>query len=439
MAALMLKSNDSDIDSLREIGEYYLSFTNNFLVYERELRSIPRSGYRQQLTTGTIDGLTQVASADFYADEVNVYDFKSWSDEVSKVIINDIRPIKENLPVYDQQLDDLYKQVTVDSMTVENELANLTEKMFFEQLSNYDPNPLPALVFNFKVDEITFYSFRNHAYNNGHLDTANIDLKIRAYKDLFEKYNWVENAYHNLAKINVAEKSDLYSDYVTKRFGDVNGLATYIAEKGEEVNEKKSDFVSEIDELEEIARWGIGANDTIPLFTVDSTSFFIDSLTVGYKTLTIDSLAMGYVVTGLQKADNKIKNFSSIIGFDRIVDTLYTKPLDFKIDTISIAAVRGWSQSYPRLNEGDHGFIYVTEVQSESGPYSNFQISNLLPDTGIKWSSSFENPFTIIDLRIDTNTSLIVVKMGELAEDGETKEVENLVFNFDGKLLLIGN
>jgi hypothetical protein len=439
IAALMLKSDDTDIDSLKLIGESYHEFTNDFSSYKQDILLIPRAGYRQELATKYVDGLVKVASPDFYADQVNVYDFKSWTDKISKVIIDDIRPLKENLATYDQQLDDLYKQVTVDSMMVENELAGLAEKMLFEQLNNYDSSPLPSLIFNFKVDEITYYSVRNHAISNGTLDSSNVDIQLEVYRDLFEKYKWVEKAYNDLAKVNVVEKADLYSEFVTIRFGDINGLVSYLAEKGEEVNNQKSYFVKKIEELEKIARWGIHENDSIPLFTSDSLNIFRNDSSYVYKTLTIDTLSAGYVITGFKNEDDKLKNFSSIIGFDRLVDTLYVKPLKFKIDTMSVSDATGRSQLYSRNENEIDGLIYVIQVRSEGTPYSTFEITNLLPETGIKWSATFNNPFSIIDLTIDINTDLIVLKMGNVAEDGQSTEVENLVFNFEGKLLLTGN
>ena len=46
----------------------------------------------------------------------------------------------------------------------------------------------------------------------------------------------------------------------------------------------------------------------------------------------------------------------------------------------------------------------------------------------------------IITLRnIDADTNLIVLKMGEIEEDGTNNEIENLIYNFEGKLLLTGN
>ena len=176
-----MKSTSSDVDSLKRIGQAYENFIKAFQSYRQTLNSVPSSEYNQKLVKKFVEGLSEIESPDFYANEIKVYDFKVWSDKTAKDIVEVIGPMKSNMSEYDRQLDELYRQVSDDSMTVENELASLTEKMLFEQLKNYDSEPLPSLIFNFKVDEISYHSYFNHARKEGKLDSADIDFQINLF------------------------------------------------------------------------------------------------------------------------------------------------------------------------------------------------------------------------------------------------------------------
>ena len=432
---LLLKAEQADLDSLDALAGYYEDFDGNFQNYKKGLLQVSVSNYDQELNVHEISEMNETSSPDFYADEVEVYDFKTWSEVTKGIIVDEIGPLKDNMATYDNELDELYKLVKHDSATVENELADLTEKMFFEQLRNYDQDPLPSLIFNFKVEEITYYSFLNHRMEEGLTDTTNIDLRIATFEDLKEKFDYVNDAYFKLAKVNIEEKSDLYSGYIEDRYGDPAGLASYVGGKEPEINEHKTFITLELDSLHEKAKWGIHDNDSIPLFVMDTLSYPLMDTLKAYHTLKIDSLDSGFLALGLESREGEIRNFAAKIGFSRMADTLYTLPLKSNTIADSIKSVHAWSDSYHKEGETEK-LMYVFQMAKERGFI--YELANLQMDKGLRWSSSFESPYSVLHMTVDTNTSLIVLKMGIPEEDGEGEERENLIFNFDGKLLVTG-
>ena len=439
MTTLLLKSTDADVDSLKKIGELYDDFTLSFQRYKQTLNSVSGTEYNQKLVKKFLEGLIEIDSPDFYAEEVKVYDFKSWSDKTAKDIVDVINPMKENMSEYDRQLDELFRKVKEDTMTVESELATLTEKMLFEQLINYDTEPLPSLIFNYKVDEISYYSYYNHVLKEGRLDTTDIDYQIHIYNDLLEKYMWMYDAYNELAKVKVEDKSNLYIEFVTDRFGSVSKLVNYIAMKGEKVTEQETYLKGTLSELKERSNWGFFENDSIPLFLSDEIRLIPSDSIIIYKTLLVDSISDGYIAYGIKYNDGKPKNFFSKIGRDRMVDTLFLQIPKMKIQIDSMSRLESWSASY----NDDQGFIIVVRVSkiADTGEtVSGFEISNIEPGTGIKWTTPFENYATVKELNVDPSNGLIVIKMGQIAEGGVGTETENLVFNFKGALMTsLGN
>ena len=438
MTELLMRSSDSDIDSLDKISKLYEKFTGDFHNYRETLNSVS-SSYNQKLTKKFIEGLVKLESPDFYSDQVVVYDFKSWSDKTSKDIVDVIKPMKNNMSEYDRQLDELFRKVVEDSMAVENELANLTEKMLFEQLRNYDSDPLPSLIFNFKVDEISYYSYFNQLRNDGSLDSANIDFQIKIYNNLIEKIRWMQKAYFDLSKVDVEQKADLYSDFVTDRFGNVSNLVDYITQKGERITEEDSFLKRNIIDLNQRSQWGKYQNDSIPLFLSDTIRLVPSDSIFIYKTIAVDSISDGFIAYGIKYNDGKPKNYISKINQEREVDTIFFQTFKTKVQIDSTSTLKSWSVPY----SNEKGFIFVTRIASITNTgeiVSGFEITNFEPATGIKWSTAFENIGTVKELNVDVDTGLIVIKMGQITESGPGEETENLVFNFKGSLMTsLGN
>src|SRR6185436_12810765 len=153
----------------------------SFNDYKATLATIGRTSYNQDLDPQEIvnfktDGATP---ADFYHDDLKVWDYKRWALSSVEAIEKDIKPLREQLITHDGELIRLHQKLKKDSVSVRTELTELKKKDF-SALLKIDAQPLPIRVFDMKSSEIDYGS--QIVEGKALKDSANIVLRLNAVK-----------------------------------------------------------------------------------------------------------------------------------------------------------------------------------------------------------------------------------------------------------------
>ncbi len=425
----LLTSSDTHVEQLQQMSEAYDEMTENFDSYKETVLLIEDAPYNQELDIKPADEFEEIEKPDFYAGRILIHDFKEWAVEASFIITDEITPLKSNMVSYDIQLDELNKRVMEGKM-VENELAELTKKMFFEQLRTYDEDPLPTNLFEFKVNEISYYSFLNHKTEEQALDSMNIDFQIVLYDTLYKRFAPALASFQVLEVQNIDTENEFYGSFISERYTNVDGMKNYISGKKTDVDQENNELTFMIDSLAAIARWAYSENDTLPMFVID-TLIVPDQLVDNTSyTFAIDTLETNYWISGVNVSSGMISSYLSNVNYNREIDTLIVNEVLLKTDTLVIPQIK------TELIEADSGRVFAVFYGKDS---NGFQCSVDLIDTDssvLVWTKSITPTAPLDTVMVDIDSQLLVLTFKPSEEGEENDETPSVIFlDLTGKVV----
>ncbi|MBY0433134.1 MAG: hypothetical protein K2U26_03400 [Cyclobacteriaceae bacterium] len=298
---LYLQADEALLTSLRSVAQVYDSFHISFNDYRATLEGLGNTGYNQDLDPDEIvdfkkDGAT---AADFYKDDLKVWDYKRWALSTVEKLERDILPVKDQLLSLDVEANELQQKVKKDSVSVRSEVAIFQKKLAFPALRKIDEQPLALQIEELKVAEIIYGS--QVVEGKPARDSVNLPLYVESLKKQLSNARSMDSIASILVTKDLDKEIENYKDFVSKAYGNPSLLKTYIKSSKEYAVRELVRKEDELKRKSEFARWIISGTDSIPLFAeVRPTSRFrplviLEKFTLGFQYA--DSLATGYFYT----------------------------------------------------------------------------------------------------------------------------------------------
>lgn len=420
----LFTAGDDELEALKAMGVRYESSHSNFNNYRSVLESLPKTGYNQLLNIIHFEGFTEINAPDFYTDDVDVHDFKDWAAVTSEIIKNDLMPLRDNMVSYDNKLDELYVRVTEEAQTVEKELGELKGNMLFDLLRKYDEDPLPANLFEFKISEITYYSYINHNKEDGYLDSMNIDFQIFVYQDLQSQFIPLKRSFDVLNAQDVEKEQDFYGEFIASRFGDPDGFKGYLADKQIAISDESDKIQGILDSLMLRAMWAVYENDSIPMFVNDSLEISFISEKSLVVTLDIDTLRSGYWVSGIKVSPEVVSGFIANVNYNFEVNALFVN--DFTVP-FTAAGLVGIKSHIFRVGIGSEAVVFYTQP-----PDSLICNVSYINSGAMKWSTTINPEGVFHSLRVDESNAQIVLSF---TKEGDPANIEEIRLDLEGNIV----
>lgn len=231
-----------------------------------------------EIKTYRLDGL--VIQTDFLVDDIGLWDYGSWVDQVKKVINTEIDLLRTDIEKIEQKLDESFAKM---ENWAPNDSINLDpiEKKSIYKIRRYDLNSPVANVFQYKDDKLDLI---NEQKSLSVYDTAkDISFQVKSYtinrvfqqtvtleKDL-RKYN------SEIPNSNLNKNKEFYQKY----YGGIQGLKSYFDSEEQELlnirsesaEKLKSQIVSHLEEpyLQELPSYrGVEFEWQMPEYEYDS-------------------------------------------------------------------------------------------------------------------------------------------------------------------------
>ena len=155
-----LRSDDQLLVELNNLIAVYDSSQVAFKSYKSILQTMGKTDYNQDLTLLEINDFKKdgITGADFLVNDLRLWDYTRWAQKSFEVIQKEIVPLRDNLISYDVEINKLHEKLKKDSVSVKSDLTKLVDKILFNQLTKFDPNPMPTAVFNMKIAELEYHS-----------------------------------------------------------------------------------------------------------------------------------------------------------------------------------------------------------------------------------------------------------------------------------------
>jgi hypothetical protein len=408
-----LRSDNTTLQTLQQLTTRFDSCLQAFERYKSSAATVGKTGYSQTMTKNEIRDLkTDGASpADFYQNDLQVWDYKLFADKAKTAIEKDIMPMRENLISYDMQINKLREKLKNDSVSVKSDLTKLVDKLLMEQLKKYDESPLPMKVFSIKIADLEYGSLL--AEHKPLRDSADVHLQYKLVKDELKAVSGLDSIASSLSDSDVDTDAKNYDFFITNTYNNTTVLKSFIHTVKEYAERERKSKQAKLLQKENNLRWLVTANDSIPLVA--------DARPTRFRPLQI--LEERYTV-GLQYTDSlSPSGYLYTITRSRKPDVKVVFPVEkpvFKLSRASMTRALTYSDAA--------GQIYFVLFVSERAGKENKHVATLAKiykSDGLAWSNNYALSFVPKEITFKPESGELVLK----------NDAQQSVVDKNGKLL----
>ncbi len=412
----LLRSDDETVKSLNRLGETYDSSNAAFRNYKATSQLLGRTGYNQvispqEIVDFKVEGLSP---ADFYADDLKVWDYKTWAEKSVRTIEKDVKPVRESLIAYDMELNKMREKINHDSIDMQNELNALASKSPTASLKAIDPYPLPELVFNMKLGEL-YYSSQLMA-DRRLKDSSNVSLHLNRLDHQLKLIRNVDSTSSVLMKRDLDQEANNYKFFVVGAYGTVDVLKSLVRTTNDFAGRERLRKQKEWENKSQALKWIVYSSDSVPLFTDETT------LSNKYKLLVM--IPEDHTL-GLHYADSIATGYFFTITPSRTPDVKATFPVD---------KVNFTKRNLPILKgittRDEKSQVYFGAIYSEAKVHDKFSvvIAKVYRTDGLAWSHTYLFDMMPTAMTFDPSSSELSVKTS-----GPTGDTKLVVIDKNGK------
>jgi hypothetical protein len=409
---LYLRAGESTVKDLGLLSQRFDSSFRAFEHYKASSNTLGKTGYNQVLSLAEINDFSKdgTSLADFYQEELKVWDYKKFADKARAVIEKEIFPMREHLVSYDIEINKLRDKLDKDSVSVRNDLTKLIDKLLYEQLRKFDPEPLPMGVFSLKTADLEYRSalLENKPLN----DTSDVHLKLRMVNNEIRLLGKLDSIAGKLSAEVIEQKAADYQHFITTTYNSSDVLKSYIKslkEYAEREKKKKDEALAlRLQALE----WIVDGADSIPLRQQNRPTSYKPLFTADEKyTLGLhlkDSMnADGYfyTITAARKPEIKI-----LFPVDKA---------SFKERRLPVTKGLSYADAA--------GQIYFVLLYSEKASKDKYPatLAKIYRSDGLAWSHNYQLPFLPKEILLKQDTGEVTIK----------NDTQQTVIDKNGKVL----
>ncbi|HEY0740191.1 MAG TPA: hypothetical protein VGD40_01980 [Chryseosolibacter sp.] len=394
--SLLLRADGSTVKELTTLSMKFDSCTKAFDNYKSMTTNLGRTGYNQIWSLTDIDQMEKQGSerADFYHDDLAVWNYKKFADEKKTILEKEIFPMREHLISYDVEINKLRDKLTTDSVSVRSDLTKLIDKLLYDQLRKFDEDPLPMDVFTLKTADLEYRSVLLE--NKKMQDTSDFHLRIKALTNEMVLLRKLDSVATRITPEKVDQKARDYEHFITNTYSTPVVLKSYVKTLADYAARQTKEKQDALDNAKKAMDWIIDGRDSIPLhpsianrykplFTAD------EKFTLGiHLSDSINADGYFYTITPTRKPEVKVV---------------------FPVDKTSFKERR--MSSTKGLSYSDAGGqIYYVLVYSEQAAKDKYPatLAKIYRSDGLAWSNNYQLPFIPKELNLRQDTGELTIK-----------------------------
>lgn len=410
---LYLRADENTLKTLTMLAIRYDSSMKAFDNYKSSISTLGKMGYNQILSKNDIhdfvkDGAT---AANFYMDDLQVWDYKKFADKAKLVIEKEIMPMREHLISYDVEINKLREKLNQDSVSVKSDLTALIDKLLLEQLKKYDPDPLPMEVFSMKIADLEYRSaLLDH---KAAPDSTNVQTQLDRAKKELKYLNRLDSIAGKMMGEDLDKKAEDYQSFVINTYSNTVVLKSYVKALKEFSERERKKMDEKIGRRTEALKWIVNLPDSIPLVADVTTSRFKPLLIVDGR----------YTAGLLMKDSITTEGYFYSITPSRVPDIKISFPVDkgnFKQARLGATHSLAFSDAA--------GQIFFVLIYSERASRDNkyaATLAKIYRSDGLAWSNNYSVGFIPKELVFKQETGELTIKA-----DGQ-----HAVIDKNGKLM----
>lgn len=393
---LFLRADENTVKQLTTLTSRFDSCAKAFDNYKSMTTNLGKTGYNQIWSLTEIDNMQKQGTerADFYGDDLIVWDYKKFADEKKSVLEKEVFPMREHLITYDVEINKLRDKLISDSVSVRNDLTKLIDKLLYDQLKKFDDDPLPMDVFSLKTADLEYRSVLLE--NKALQDTSDVHLRIKALNNEMVLLKKLDSVANRITVEKVEEKALDYSHFIANTYSTPVVLKSYVKTLKDYAERETKEKENALARAKKAMDWIVDGADSIPLhppfannykplFTAD------EKFTIGlHLNDSINADGYFYTITPTRKPEVKVV---------------------FPVDKSSfkekgIPTTKGLSYS----DAG--GQIYYVLVYSEKLSKDKYPatLAKIYRSDGLAWSNNYQLTFIPKELNLRSDTGELTIK-----------------------------
>ncbi len=397
-----LRATDKTLSDLSTLSMRYDSSAKAFSNYKASLSNLGKTGYNQTLTINEIDDFKRdgVTLANFYQDDVALWNYKKFADKTKEIITKEIFPMREHLVTYDIEINKLREKLSHDSVSVNSDLTKLIDKLLTQQLQKFDKDPLPISMFNLKIADLQYRSvvFENKSFR----DSSNVNLKVNLINKELSYLNKLDSIASTLLKVDLEARGLNYEHFVKNTYSNTIVLKSYISALKDYSERERRRINKELSARQETLRWIVNLSDSIPLFMESSRSAFKPLVVVPEK-----------FTSGLHYKDSVSMNgyFYSITP-TRVSDIKATFPVEkssFKASRLKDAKAFIISDT-----NGQIFFVLIYSAKANKENKYNATLAKIYKSDGLAWSNNYTLNYIPSEIFYKQENGELIIKNSSL-------------------------
>lgn len=393
---LFLRADENTLKQFASLASRFDSCTKAFDNYKSMTASLGRTGYNQVWSLTEIENMQKQGTerADFYNDDLVVWDYKKFADEKKSVLEKEVFPMREHLIAYDVEINKLRDRLITDSVSVRNDLTKLIDRLLYEQLKKFDENPLPMDVFSLKTADL---EYRSALIENKLLqDTSDVHLRLKALGNEMVLLKKLDSIASRITVEKIDEKAVDYSHFIANTYSTPVVLKSYVKTLKDYAEREKKEKDAALALTKKAMDWIIDGADSIPLYKPFANRYkplftAEEKFTLGvHVNDSTNAEGYFYTITPTRKPDVKVL---------------------FPIDKNSfrerlVPVIKGLSYSDAA------GQIYYVLVYSEKVNKDKYAatLAKIYRSDGLAWSNNYQLPFVPKEINLRQDTGELTIK-----------------------------
>ncbi len=219
------------IKDIQNVGVHFDSALIYFDKYKQAIATFPIKNYNQNyelkpIETYRLEGLIK---SNFLKNEITLWDYRTWVNEVLSVIDNGINEMRYDIDVENKKIESLTNVIElIQDYSNAYGYYELDEKLAF-RIGRYDFQPFILDMFNYKVAKLNLLIDTKKTFNNPNQKEVNFRNKLLFYKEFIEKKQDCDQLIKSFSAKATDFNMQKYQGFITTNYKTTKGLQTYIS------------------------------------------------------------------------------------------------------------------------------------------------------------------------------------------------------------------
>lgn len=301
---LFLMAGDGVKDTLTMIIDSNTEIKEKFDEVRDAVSRIGKKGYSPELkfkdiTTYGEEGLTSV---DFFANDVEAWNYGLWAEDTENVIKRDITRLKSQIVSINQKLKAQSEKINGGSGILDEDPITEIEASLLADINKYDESPLPVDLLSILVNKNKFDMLTSETLNERLSDADDVDYQLALSDSLMQLIDLMDISVATLVEPGITLGAKKYSKLVKNEYGGDVGLIKYRQGLESKLSSARTKWATYNNEYRIRARWGVSEDGADSLYLIPrmDTTYVAHDFSKYYSIVSMKDDSSNTYVVGLE-------------------------------------------------------------------------------------------------------------------------------------------